>query len=279
MGFELAPDYKDVPTRIADFKLKHPEGCLRPANPEQPYDVVTIGQQFFIVYTAAAYRNPEDTLPGIGVAWEPFPGKTPYTKDSELQNAETSAWGRAIVAVLASESKSVASAEDVRNRQADADVKPVSRHTTPDGELIEVWAGEHWVIDAKAQVVEACVDRAGTRHAAARSGGVERRDRVHRLQRGRLGHGDRPDPRSRVRGQLRGGREDVMTEYVRIGNRWYPKPPPNWKSSETRVEVVISVVVTTQREPEQLRRLVQEMVEANTNFLPGEVTYESRVVG
>lgn len=155
MGFDLG-DYKDVAQRIADFKAKHPEGCLRPANAEQPYDVVTIGSQFFIVYAAAAYRTPDDPTPGIGVAWEPFPGKTSYTKDSELQNAETSAWGRAIVAVLASESKSVASAEDVRNRQADAEVKPLGRYTTPDGELIEVWPGEVWVKDAKARVVEAC---------------------------------------------------------------------------------------------------------------------------
>jgi hypothetical protein len=28
--------------------------------------------------------------PGIGMAWEPFPGRTPYTKASELMNAETS---------------------------------------------------------------------------------------------------------------------------------------------------------------------------------------------
>lgn len=60
-----------------------------------------------------------------------MPGKTPYTKLSELQNAETSAWGRAIVAVLASESKSVASAEDVRNRQADHDA-PVPADNEPD---------------------------------------------------------------------------------------------------------------------------------------------------
>jgi hypothetical protein len=124
VAFDLDPSYKQVPERIADFKAKHPEGCLRPANPAEPYKVEVIGDRAFIVYTAAAYRTPDDELPGIGIAWEPFPGKTPYTKDSELQNAETSAWGRAIVAVLASESKAIASAEDVRNRQAD--------HAAPD---------------------------------------------------------------------------------------------------------------------------------------------------
>ena len=134
MAFDLDPDYKQVPERIRDFKEKHPEGSLRPLNPEKPYDIVEVAGQTFIVYCAAAFRHPEDPAPGVGTAWELVPGKTPYTKLSELQNAETSAWGRAIVAVLASESKSIASAEDVRNRKADH--APVSHEPT----LFAGWA-------------------------------------------------------------------------------------------------------------------------------------------
>jgi hypothetical protein len=77
---------------------------------------VNIGGKDFVVYTAAAYRAPDDERPGIGTAWEPIPGKTPYTKDSEVMVAETSAWGRAIVAALAGETKRIASADEVRNR-------------------------------------------------------------------------------------------------------------------------------------------------------------------
>ena len=84
------------------------------------YRVEKIGEKTFIVVVAAAYRTPDDVRPGIGMAYELCPGKTPYTKDSELQNAETSAWGRAIVATLAADTKrSVASKEEVRNRTAD----------------------------------------------------------------------------------------------------------------------------------------------------------------
>lgn len=119
MAFELDPSYKQVPDRIADFKAKHPEGSLRPLNPDKPFEIVTADNRTFIVVVAAAYRTPDDPAPGVGMAWEQFPGTTPYTKNSELQNAETSAWGRAIVAALASESKAVASAEDVRNRHAE----------------------------------------------------------------------------------------------------------------------------------------------------------------
>lgn len=139
MAFDLDPSYKQVPERIADFKAKHPEGTLQPADPMNPYRIETIGDKTYIVYTAAAYRTPDDQRPGIGIAWEQFPGKTPYTRDSELQNAETSAWGRAIVAALASESKSVASAEDVRNRAAESAPAPpppanAKRYDCPESE-------------------------------------------------------------------------------------------------------------------------------------------------
>jgi hypothetical protein len=110
--------YVEVKDRIAAFRAKHPDGCLRPVNPDQPFTIVEIHEATFIAYTAAAYRTPDDPRPGIGTAWEPFPGPTPFTRDSELMNAETSAWGRAIVAVLAADaSAGVATREDIQNRQ------------------------------------------------------------------------------------------------------------------------------------------------------------------
>jgi hypothetical protein len=122
-------DYIDVAQRIADFREAWPEGSLQPADKAKPWEqaIVTGNDkdgkpvtQTFIVYVAAAYRHGMDECPGIGVAWEVFPGRTPYTRGSELQNAETSAWGRAIIAALASDSKrGVASREEVRNRQAE----------------------------------------------------------------------------------------------------------------------------------------------------------------
>lgn len=123
MSQKFAMDgYIDVAARIVEFREKHPEGSLQPANPGQPFQVVDIGEQTFVVVVAAAYRTPDDQRPGIGMAYEQFPGRTPYTKGSELQNAETSAWGRAIVAALAADTKKgIASAEEVRNRQAERD--------------------------------------------------------------------------------------------------------------------------------------------------------------
>ena len=118
-------DYVDVAERIKLFREKHPEGSLQPVNPEKPFEIVTIADKTFIVYIAAAYRTPDDPRPGIGSAWECFPGKTSFTKDSELMNAESSSWGRAILAALAADSKKIATREEVRNRQ------PEHPSTTP----------------------------------------------------------------------------------------------------------------------------------------------------
>lgn len=116
--FQLG-DYNDVASRMREFFEKYPDGRLRPA---APWRVETIGDRAFIVFEAAAYRTADDQNPGVGTAWEPFPGRTPYTRDSELMNAETSAWGRAILAVGAADTrKGIASAEEVRNRRADQD--------------------------------------------------------------------------------------------------------------------------------------------------------------
>lgn len=117
--FDLS-GYNTVPERIVEFREKYADGCLRPADPSQPWVLVEAGGTTFIAYTAAAYRSPTDTTPGIGCAWEPVPGPTKFTRNSELQNAETAAWGRAIIAVGAADAKKgIASREDVQSRAAE----------------------------------------------------------------------------------------------------------------------------------------------------------------
>jgi hypothetical protein len=106
-------DYIDVATRIVEFREKFPQGSLQQVS----YEFVNVNGKDWIIYTAAAYRSPDDQRPGIGTAWEPIPGPTNFTRDSEVQNAETAAWGRAMVAALAvNTKKGIASSEEVRNR-------------------------------------------------------------------------------------------------------------------------------------------------------------------
>lgn len=126
----FAEGYVDVATRIVEFRTKHPEGCLRPVDPTEPVRIITVGDRTYLQYVAAAYRTPDDPTPGIGVAWEPYPGRTPFTRDSEAMVAETSAWGRAIVAVLAADTKrGIASAEEVtvaKQRRAEPAPEPIT---------------------------------------------------------------------------------------------------------------------------------------------------------
>ena len=127
-------DYIDVAARIVEFRGKFPNGSLQPwkdpyiAEVKMPDGSI----KSFMVYAAAAYGSPEDKLPGVGYAWEPIPGPTNFTRDSELQNAETAAWGRAMVAKLAVDTKKgIASSEEVRNRQVPDRPAAVEKKITP----------------------------------------------------------------------------------------------------------------------------------------------------
>ena len=113
----FAEDYIPVNERIAQFIAQYPAGSLRPLWPDEPYRVLGEGDTKWLVYGACAYRTPDDPAPGVGLAWEPVPGRTPYTRGSELMVAETSAWGRALAAIGIATNKSIASAEEVRSAQ------------------------------------------------------------------------------------------------------------------------------------------------------------------
>jgi hypothetical protein len=117
--------YVEVNERIAAFAEKYPEGSLQGS-----YTVETWGKQTFIVFVAKAFRKPTDNAPGIGHAAEPFPGKTSFTKDSELMNAETSAWGRALAALGFEVKRGVASKEEVEARQGPT-TRNAASPTTP----------------------------------------------------------------------------------------------------------------------------------------------------
>lgn len=103
-------NYVDVPQRIKLFYEKFPEGSLQmDSNIRFEYvdnQVIVIGQAF-------AYRYPDDPKPGVGTAQEYLPGKTAFTRGSELQNLETSCWGRAIGSLGIGIDKSIATREEV----------------------------------------------------------------------------------------------------------------------------------------------------------------------
>jgi len=128
-NFAIDPAYTEVSERMRLARELWPLCIFRPVDPVNPYQIITIKDLSYVVFSAALYRHPEDLLPAIGTAWEEIPGRTPYTKGSELMNAETSAWGRACIAA-GIPSKKIASFEEVRNRQG-GETEPVAKPSQP----------------------------------------------------------------------------------------------------------------------------------------------------
>jgi hypothetical protein len=104
-------DYVDVPTRFRLALDKWPD--LRVV--ETPAEVITIGDRTFISVTVKVYRDLLDLLPCVATAWEPFPGTTPYVRNSEMMNCSTSALGRCLGMMIPF--GKMASFEEVQNRQ------------------------------------------------------------------------------------------------------------------------------------------------------------------
>lgn len=122
MSFDLS-DYVDVAERIAKFYAQYPDGRIAASPPR----VESIDGKSFIAVTASVYRSETDPQPCIGSAWEPFPGKTPYTRESEAMNAETSAVGRALALAGIEVRRSISSRDEVQARQESAASKPPRR--------------------------------------------------------------------------------------------------------------------------------------------------------
>jgi hypothetical protein len=120
--------YTDVKTRVLLFHAKYPEGRLCTAEvrvTREPDDVPRVWVQ------ALAYRDPADIHPGVGWSWMILPGSSQFTRGSELENTETSAWGRAIGALGIGIDGGIGSADEVR-----AKAGGVERGTSDDGGLI-----------------------------------------------------------------------------------------------------------------------------------------------
>ena len=139
-GFSL-DDYVTVAERIGAFYGKFPDGSLQS-------EIVYLNDHI-VVMRAYAYRTSDDPRPGIGYSSLGIPGTTPYTRGSEVENCESSAWGRAIAALGFEVKRGIASAEEVRNKREDGQDDhrsaggfvqtrdhPIDTTRTPEGGLI-----------------------------------------------------------------------------------------------------------------------------------------------
>ena len=116
MTFNL-DGYTTVNERILDFYKQYPAGLIS----TQPARTITVGDKTFIsVVAIVSLDRTSDDFQTSAEAWEPYPGTTPYTRDSEMMNCATSAIGRALMQLGIGIEQGAASREEVRNRQTDA---------------------------------------------------------------------------------------------------------------------------------------------------------------
>ena len=127
-GFALG-DYVEVKTRIAMFYAKFPDGRLVT---DSVSDSICADGTPRVWVKALAYRTADDPLPGVGWSWMGLPGSTSYTRGSELENTETSAWGRAIGSLGIGIDKSIATSNEIASKAGE----PIPDALPNDGSLI-----------------------------------------------------------------------------------------------------------------------------------------------
>lgn len=102
--------YVPVNDRLLIALERHPD--LRVV--EAGHTVLELGGDTVLVCRVDVYRTPDDPMPATGTATEPVPGRTPYTKGSELMVGYTSALGRALGYMGIGIDRSIATSDEVR---------------------------------------------------------------------------------------------------------------------------------------------------------------------
>ena len=156
MSWDLK-DYVDVPARLKMLAEKYPEVRIIEYQPV----IKQIADKTYIEVKVQAWRDADDKLPAVAYCWEPFPGTTPYTRDSEQMNAATSALGRLVAIMLPGAFTKQASANEVLHRAGPPKQKP--KFDTP---AIDPWADQ----PSHQEQVQAIVERTSNERKAASAG-------------------------------------------------------------------------------------------------------------
>ena len=107
--------YVDVATRLVWAFAKYPDLRIQ----ETAREIVEMpDKSCFIRCTVTIWRSADDPIPCVASACEIYPGRTPYTKLSENENAFTHCIGRAIAYMGIGANKSLASRDEVETAQA-----------------------------------------------------------------------------------------------------------------------------------------------------------------
>ena len=116
MAFDLS-EYVDVKTRLKQALALYPQLRIVEHRPE----ITQVGDQLFIECSVTVSRDPDDPIPVTAYVFEPYPGRTSFTKNAEQMNGATSALGRALGYMGLGIDKSIASSNELLGRQEAAE--------------------------------------------------------------------------------------------------------------------------------------------------------------
>lgn len=113
--------YVPVDARLRMALQKYPELKVQ----EEGWKHVEIAGQNFLECVVWVFTTPDDARPTRGSVLEPFPGKTGFTRDSELMVGMTSALGRALGYLGLGIERGIASVDEIMARTTDPDLEVV----------------------------------------------------------------------------------------------------------------------------------------------------------
>jgi hypothetical protein len=116
MAFDLS-EYVDVKTRLKQALALYPQLRIVEHRPE----ITQVGDQLFIECSVTVSRDPDDPIPVTAYVFEPYPGKTSFTRNAEQMNGATSVLGRALGYMGLGIDKSIASSNELLGRQQAAE--------------------------------------------------------------------------------------------------------------------------------------------------------------
>lgn len=121
--------YVMVADRHAQFVKDNPEGVV--------HSELAGMNPALVVVKVSVWKHQSDMHSGFGpdgtgMASMPIPGPTSFTKNSEVENAETSALGRALAMIGYHPKGSFASSDEIAMKKTE-DTKPASKVVDPDG--------------------------------------------------------------------------------------------------------------------------------------------------
>jgi hypothetical protein len=116
MAFDLS-EYVDVKTRLKQALALYPQLRIVEHRPE----ITMVGDQLFIECSVTVSRDPDDPIPVTAYVFEPYPGKTSFTRNAEQMNGATSVLGRALGYMGLGIDKSIASSNELLGRQEAAE--------------------------------------------------------------------------------------------------------------------------------------------------------------